>query len=62
MNVLSVGYFSNNKEIKQAVLKSDQIRNKALKLCTQTAGYETMTLEQKNKLYDSIVSQLKEGE
>lgn len=54
MNVLSVGYFSDNEKIKTAVLKSDQIRKQTLKLCKQTAGYEAMTLEQKNKLYNTL--------
>ena len=58
MNVLSIAYFTNNEEVKQTVLKSDQIRNKALKLCVQTAGYESMTLEEKNKLYDTIVQKI----
>lgn len=58
MNVLPVAHFSNNEEIKQTVLKSDQIRNKALKLCVQTTGYNNMSLNEKNKLYDSIVNQI----
>lgn len=58
MNVLSIAYFTNNEEVKQTVLKSDQIRNKALKLCVQTAGYNNMSLDEKNKLYDTIVKQL----
>jgi len=58
MNVLSVAYFSTNEEIKQTVLNSDKIRNKALKQCINTPGYNNMSLDEKNKLYDTIVKQL----
>lgn len=53
-NIISVAYFTKNGTIKNAVLKSDEIRQKTLNHCYSITGYESLPLNEKNKIYDTV--------
>lgn len=52
--VINVGYFSENKEIRETLDKYALIRNKTLDICYSIDGYEKLPLKEKNKIYDRI--------
>lgn len=56
--ILSVAYFTKDKTIKNAVLKSDEIRQKTLKECYSITNYESLPLSEKNKIYDEIKTRI----
>ena len=56
--ILSVAYFTKDKTIKNAVLKSDEIRQKTLKECYSIPNYESLPLSEKNKIYDEIKARI----
>jgi hypothetical protein len=57
INVISAAYYSNDKEVQNAVLKSDEIRDKTLNACYEIPGYESLSLTEKNRHYDRIKAQ-----
>lgn len=52
--IISVAHFTKDETIKNAVLKSDEIRQKTLKHCYSIVGYESLPLSEKNKIYDTV--------
>ena len=58
MVIISVAYYADNDEIKSAVLKSDDLRRRALDILCDMPEYYSMTRSQKNKAYDEIKKQL----
>ena len=52
--IISVAYFVDSKEVQEAILRSDYIRNEALKKCYEIKGYKDLSLVDKNKIYDKI--------
>lgn len=52
--IISVAHFTKDETIKNAVLKSDEIRQKTLNHCYSITGYESLPLNKKNKIYDTV--------
>lgn len=52
--IRSVAHYAENESIKEAVLESDVLRNKTLNACYDIPGYEKLSREDKNKLYDLV--------
>jgi len=52
--IISVAHFAKDETIKNAVLRSDEIRQKTLNHCYSIVGYKSLPLNEKNKIYDSI--------
>ncbi len=52
--IISVAHFAKDETIKNAVLRSDEIRQKTLNYCCSIVGYESLPLNEKNKIYDSV--------
>jgi hypothetical protein len=61
MRIISIEYFTDNKEVKNSVLQSDKIRSIALSKAYKIEGYKDLTLKEKNKIYDKIVKEIKEN-
>jgi hypothetical protein len=53
-HVISVAHFAENPEVMAAVLQSDEIRRRALKICLAIPGYNELPLEEKNAIYGKI--------
>ena len=53
-SVISAAHFAENDEIKDTVLESDVLRNKALDVCYSIPGYKELSLDEKNRLYDLV--------
>ena len=56
--IISVAYYSDDANIRNAVLASDNIRHRALNICYETPGYESLPLAEKNSYYAKIRAQL----
>jgi hypothetical protein len=54
--IISVAYFAETEEIRNAVLQSDTIRRRTLKACYEIPGYEALPLSDKNRAYDAVKS------
>lgn len=59
MSVLSVSYFVNDPAIKECIIASDDIRRKTLDSCYNIPGYDKLPRDEKNKIYDALIVQLK---
>jgi len=56
--ILSVAHFTNDNNIKNEILKSDYVRNETLKKCYEISGYKNLSLNEKNKIYDTLKIQV----
>ena len=52
--IISVAAYVKDDEVRKAVLKSDNIRNRTLEKCYVIPGYAELSLEEKNALYDKV--------
>lgn len=52
--IRSVAHYAENKEIRDAVLESDRLRNLTLNACYKIPGYEKLPREDKGRLYDLV--------
>ena len=52
--IISVAHFAKDETIKNTVLRSDEIRQKTLNYCYSITGYESLPLNEKNKIYDMV--------
>ncbi len=56
--IQSVAYYAENDQIKNAVLKSDALREKVLIACYGIPGYKELPLSEKNAIYDHMRERL----
>ena len=52
--VINVGVFSKDKLVKEALIRSAEVRYEALRRCYLIPGYKDLTREEKNRTYDAI--------
>ena len=53
-SVISVAHSANNADVARTVLASDEIRRRTLEKCYSIIGYSSLTLSEKNKIYDEV--------
>lgn len=61
-SVIDVAYFAETPEIRNAVLFSSKIRHSALMRCHAIPGYENLPTEEKNRIYDKMLEEIKKEE
>ena len=59
-HVISVAHFAKNPEVRAAVLQSDEIRRRTLKICLAIPGYNELPLEEKNAIYGKIRDKIRD--